>query len=157
MPSTHSPTVRGVLATTLPWCSSERTGWRLVSHGELRDLVGRLRAGLQRLGVGRGDRVVALMPNCVEALAAFLAVASLGAIWSSCSPDFGTRAVRDRFAQLEPSVFLAVDGYRYGGKAFDVRDRVQALREQMPTLTRTVLLPYLDPGAELAGTCGGRS
>jgi acetoacetyl-CoA synthetase len=125
---------------------------RLVSHGELRALVGRLRAGLQRLGIGRGDRVVALMPNCVETLAAFLAVASLGAIWSSCSPDFGTRAVRDRFAQLEPSVFLAVDGYRYGGKAFDVRDRVQALREQLPTRTHTVLLPYLDRRAELAGT-----
>jgi acetoacetyl-CoA synthetase len=125
---------------------------RLVSHGELRDLVGRLRAGLVRLGVGRGDRVVALMPNCVETLAAFLAVASLGAIWSSCSPDFGTRAVRDRFAQLEPSVFLAVDGYRYGGKAFDIRDRVQALRELMPTLSQTVLLPYLDDRAELAGT-----
>jgi acetoacetyl-CoA synthetase len=125
---------------------------RLVSHGELRDLVGRLRVGLLRLGVGRGDRVVALMPNCVEALAAFLAVASLGAIWSSCSPDFGTRAVRDRFAQLQPSVFLAVDGYRYGGKTFDVRHRIQALREQMPTLISTVLLPYLDDGAQLAGT-----
>ncbi len=125
---------------------------RLVSHRELRELVGRVRAGLLRLGIGRGDRVVALLPNCVEALAAFLAVASLGAIWSSCSPDFGTRAVRDRFAQLEPSVFLAVDGYRYGGKAYDVRDRVRALREQMPTLAGTVLLPYLDDSAELAGT-----
>jgi acetoacetyl-CoA synthetase len=125
---------------------------RLVNYRELRELVGRVRAGLLRLGVGRGDRVVALLPNCVEALAAFLAVASLGAIWSSCSPDFGTRAVRDRFAQLEPSVFLAVDGYRYGGKAFDVRDRVQALRDQMPTLAATVLLPYLDDRAELAGT-----
>ena len=125
---------------------------RLVNHGELRELVGRLRGGLLRLGVSRGDRVVALMPNCVEALAAFLAVASLGAIWSSCSPDFGTRAVRDRFAQLKPSVFLAVDGYRYGGKAFDVRDRVQALREQLPTLAGTVLLPYLDNRAKLAGT-----
>jgi acetoacetyl-CoA synthetase len=125
---------------------------KLVSHDELRELVARVRAGLLRLGVGRGDRVVALLPNCVEALAAFLAVASLGAIWSSCSPDFGTRAVRDRFAQLEPSVFLAVDGYRYGGKAFDVRDRVQALRDQMPTLAGTVLLPYLDDRAELAGT-----
>jgi acetoacetyl-CoA synthetase len=125
---------------------------RLVSHSELRELVGRVRAGLLRLGVGRGDRVVALLPNCVEALAAFLAVASLGAIWSSCSPDFGTRAVRDRFAQLEPSVLLAVDGYRYGGKAFDVRDRVQALRDEMPTLEGTVLLPYLDDGAALAGT-----
>jgi acetoacetyl-CoA synthetase len=125
---------------------------KLVSHDELRELVARVRAGLLRLGVGQGDRVVALLPNCVEALAAFLAVASLGAIWSSCSPDFGTRAVRDRFAQLEPSVFLAVDGYRYGGKAFDVRDRVRALRDQMPTLTGTVLLPYLDDHAELAGT-----
>jgi len=125
---------------------------RLVNHRELRELVGRVRAGLLRLGVGRGDRVVALMPNCVEALAAFLAVASLGAIWSSCSPDFGTRAVRDRFAQLEPSVFLAVDGYRYGGKTFDIRDRVGALRDQMPTLIGTVLLPYLNDRAELAGT-----
>jgi acetoacetyl-CoA synthetase len=125
---------------------------RLVNHGELRDLVGSVRAGLLRLGVRRGDRVVALMPNCVEALAAFLAVASLGAIWSSCSPDFGTRAVRDRFAQLEPSVFLAVDGYRYGGKAFDVRDRVRALQQQMPTLLGTVLLPFLNEAAELAGT-----
>ena len=125
---------------------------KLVSHRELRELVGRVRAGLLRLGVGRGDRVVALLPNCIEALAAFLAVASLGAIWSSCSPDFGTRAVRDRFAQLEPSALLAVDGYRYGGKAFDVRDRIQALRDQMPTLAGTVLLPYLNDHAELSGT-----
>ena len=153
MPSTHSRDGPGRAGEDLAVVFVREDGLqRLVSHGELRALVGSLRAGLQRLGVGRGDRVVALMPNCVETLAAFLAVASLGAIWSSCSPDFGTRAVRDRFAQLEPSVFLAVDGYRYGGKAFDVRDRVQALVEQMPTLTRTVLLPYLDPGAELAGT-----
>jgi acetoacetyl-CoA synthetase len=125
---------------------------RLVSHRELRDLVGRIRLGLLRLGVRRGDRVVALAPNCVETLAAFLAVASLGAIWSSCSPDFGTRAVHDRFGQLEPSVFLAVDGYWYGGKAFDIRDRVTDLRDQLPTLTATVLLPYLDDAAVLAGT-----
>ena len=125
---------------------------RLVSHDELRDLVGRVRAGLLRLGVGRGDRIVAQMPNCVETLAAFLAVASLGAIWSSCSPDFGSRAVHDRFGQLEPKVFLAVDGYRYGGKAFDIRDRVAGLREQLPTLTATVLLPYLDDAATLAET-----
>jgi acetoacetyl-CoA synthetase len=128
---------------------------RLVSHGELRDLVASVRAGLIRLGVRRGDRVVALMPNCVETLAAFLAVASIGAIWSSCSPDFGTRAVHDRFAQLEPSVFIAVSGYRYGGKAFDITERVQALREQLPTLASTVLLPYLDDTATSAGTLAG--
>ena len=124
---------------------------RVLTYGELRELVGRVRAGLLRLGIGAGDRVVALMPNCVEALAAFLAVASLGATWSSCSPDFGTRAVRDRFAQLEPSVFLAVDGYRYGGKAFDVKERVRTLRQQMPGLTATVLVPYLDAAAQLEG------
>jgi acyl-coenzyme A synthetase/AMP-(fatty) acid ligase len=72
--------------------------------------------GLQRLGVGRGDRVVALVPNGVETLAVFLAVASLGAIWS-CSPDFGVRAARDRFAQIEAAVLIAVDGYRYGGSS----------------------------------------
>jgi acetoacetyl-CoA synthetase len=124
---------------------------RLLSYGELRDQVGRVRAGLLRLGVGPSDRVVAMLPNCSEALAALLAVASLGATWSSCSPDFGTRAVRDRFAQLEPSVFLAVDGYRYGGKAFDVRERVRTLQEQIPNLTATVLLPYLDADAQLDG------
>jgi acetoacetyl-CoA synthetase len=124
---------------------------RLLTYGELRDLVGRVRAGLLRLGVGRGDRVVALLPNCVEAMAAFLAVASLGATWSSCSPDFGTGAVRDRFAQLEPSVLLAVDGYRYGGKTFDVRERISTLRQQMPSLAATVLVPYLDTAAQLNG------
>jgi acetoacetyl-CoA synthetase len=124
---------------------------RIVTYAELRDLVARVRAGLIRLGVSRGDRVVALMPNCVEALAAFLAAASLGAMWSSCSPDFGTRAVHDRFAQLDPSVFLAVDGYHYGGKTYDVTERVQTLREQMPTLKTTVLLPYLNDTAQLDG------
>src|SRR5690349_8147560 len=125
---------------------------RRVTHAELRDQVGRARAGLVGLGVGRGDRVVALAPNCVETLVLFLAAASLGAVWSSCSPDFGARAVHDRFAQVEPVVLLAVDGYRYGGKAFDIRPTVDALRAKMPTLRATVLLPYLDPAATLDGT-----
>ena len=124
---------------------------RLLTYGELRDLVGSVRVGLLRFGIGRGDRVVAVLPNCVEAVAAFLAVASLGATWSSCSPDFGTRAVRDRFAQLEPSVLITVDGYRYGGKAFDVRDRVRTLCQQIPSLSTTVLVPYLDAAAQLDG------
>jgi acetoacetyl-CoA synthetase len=125
---------------------------RSVAHNELRDLVGRARAGLVRLGIGRGDRVVALAPNSVETLVAFLAVASLGAIWSSCSPDFGARAARDRFAQIEPVLLLAVDGYVYGGKRFDVRPNVQALQAQLPTLRATVLVPYADDTAELDGT-----
>src|SRR5882757_5526605 len=122
---------------------------RTVSYGELRDQVARARAGLVALGVGQGDRVVALAPNCVETLVAFLAAASLGAIWSSCSPDFGSRAVHDRFAQIEPTVFIAVDGYIYGGKTYDIRDTVDALRGQLPTLRATVLIPYVNPEATL--------
>ena len=125
---------------------------RSVTHAELRDQVGRARAGLVAAGVGRGDRVVALAPNAPETLVLFLATASLGAIWSSCSPDFGARAVHDRFAQIEPSVLLAVDGYCYGGKRFDIRANVAALQQQLPTVRTTVLVPYLDPEATLEKT-----
>jgi acetoacetyl-CoA synthetase len=119
--------------------------------GELRAQVQRIAAGLRRLGVTRGDRVVAYMPNIPETAAAFLAAASLGAIWSSCSPDFGARSVIDRFAQIEPKVLLAVDGYRYNGRGFDRRDTVQAVRDAIPGLEHTALLRYHDPQATLAG------
>ena len=125
-----------------------------MTWGELRELTARIAAGLRAQGVGPGDRVVAYLPNVPEAVAAFLACASLGAVWSSCSPDFGARSVVDRFAQIEPKVLLAVDGYRYGGRDFDRREVVDGLREQMPTLTATVLLPYLDADATLEGTIG---
>lgn len=123
---------------------------RTVTHAELRDAVGRARAGLVRAGVRRGDRVVALAPNSVETLVAFLAAASLGAVWSSCSPDFGARAVHDRFAQIEPVVLVAVDGYVYGGRRYDIRATVQRLQEQLPTVRETVLIPCL--GGTLDGT-----
>src|SRR3954452_8575599 len=111
--------------------------------GELRAQAARIAAGLRRLGVQRGDRVAAYMPNIPETAAGFLAAASLGAVWSSCSPDFGARSVIDRFAQIEPNVLLAVDGYRYGGKDFDRRALVERLQAEMPTLESTVILPYL--------------
>src|SRR5215211_7894933 len=95
---------------------------------ELRQQVARCAAGLVRLGVGRGDRVAAYMPNVPETVVAFLACASLGAIWSSAAPEFGVPTVVDRFKQIEPKVLLAVDGYRYGGKDFDLSDRVGRLR-----------------------------
>ncbi|HEX4804988.1 MAG TPA: AMP-binding protein, partial [Conexibacter sp.] len=120
--------------------------------GELRALTARIAAGLRAQGVTRGDRVVAYLPNVPEAIAAMLACASLGAVWSSCSPDFGARSVVDRFAQIEPTVLLAVDGYRYNGRPFDRRDVVAGLMAQMPSLRSTVLLPYLDPAATLDGT-----
>jgi acetoacetyl-CoA synthetase len=116
-----------------------------LSWGELREQVGRIAAGLRELGVGRGDRVVAYLPNIPETVAAFLATASLGAVWSSCSPDFGPRSVVDRFAQIEPKVLLATDGYRYGGRDFDRIDVLAGLQREMPSLARTVVLPYLDP------------
>ncbi|MHC1558422.1 acetoacetate--CoA ligase [Actinomycetospora sp. C-140] len=117
------------------------------TFGELRADVARARAGLVALGVGFGDRVVALSPNSVETLVAFLAASSLGATWSSCSPDFGPRAVVDRFAQIEPSVLVAVDGYLYNGKSYDIRDTVGSLRAQLPTLSAVVGIDYLADGA----------
>jgi acetoacetyl-CoA synthetase len=108
------------------------------SYGALRKLVAAARSALVSLGVRRGDRVVALAPNSLDTLVAFLATASLGAIWSSCSPDFGRRAIADRFTQLEPTVLIAVDEYVYGGKRFDIRATVDALTREMPTLRATV-------------------
>jgi acetoacetyl-CoA synthetase len=116
---------------------------------DLRAATAGLAAGLRELGVERGDRVVAYMPNLPETIAAFLACASLGAVWSSCSPDFGVRSVVDRFAQVEPKVLLAVDGYRYNGRDFDRRDVLARLQAEMPSLTRTVVLPYLDRAPDL--------
>ena len=111
--------------------------------GELREQTARIAAGLKAMGIERGDRVVAYMPNIPETIAAFLATASLGAVWSSCSPDFGARSVVDRFAQIEPKVLLAVDGYRYGGKDFDRGELLERARSEMPSLEHTVILPYL--------------
>jgi len=121
-----------------------------LTWGELRRQVAGVAAGLRGLGVERGDRVVAYVPNIPEAIVAFLATASIGAIWSSCSPDFGPASVVDRFAQIEPKVLFAVDGYRYGGKDFDRRETVARLQEAMPSLERTVVLPYLDEDPDLS-------
>jgi acetoacetyl-CoA synthetase len=114
-----------------------------MTWGELRDMTARVATGLKFLGVEAGDRVVGYIPNIPEAIAAFLACASLGATWSSCSPDFGARSVVDRFAQIEPKVLIAVDGYRYGGKDFDRREVVDGLRREIPSLEHVVLLDYL--------------
>jgi acetoacetyl-CoA synthetase len=111
--------------------------------GELRTLTAQIAGGLRANGVTRGDRVVAYMPNIPETTAAFLACASVGAVWSSCSPDFGVRSVIDRFAQIEPKILLAVDGYSYGGKAIDRSADVAALQAAMPSLEHTFVLPYL--------------
>ena len=110
---------------------------------ELRRQVGAAQEGLRRLGVTAGDRVVAFVPNNVQALVAFLATAALGAVWSSCSPDFGASSVIDRFAQISPTVLIAVDGYRYGGRQFSVGETVKALCDSLPSLTGAVHISAL--------------
>jgi acetoacetyl-CoA synthetase len=118
-----------------------------VTYAELARQVAAIRAGLIKLGVKRGDRVVAYMPNIPETVAALLAISSLGAIWSSCSPDFGTRAVVDRFGQLDPKVLFVVDGYRYGGHDFDRTQEIADIERSLSSLKATVVLPYLRPDA----------
>jgi acetoacetyl-CoA synthetase len=124
---------------------------------ELTAQVAGVAAGLRALGVTRGDRVVAYMPNIPETLVAFLASASIGAIWSSAAPEFGARSVIDRFAQIEPAVLLAVDGYRHGGRDYDRSEQVCAIAAELPSLRHTVVLPYLSVSGEAssAGLSGG--
>ena len=113
-----------------------------LTFGELREQVARARAGLKRLGIGPGDRLVAYLPNVPEALVAFLATASLGAIWATCAPEFGPRSVIDRFGQLEPKLLLAIAGYTYGEKPIDRRAEVAEIRDALPSLERVVHVPY---------------
>ena len=122
-----------------------------VSWDELRQKVASLAQQLRALGVQRGDRVVAYMPNAPETLMAFLASASIGAIWSSCSPDFGAGSVIDRFKQIEPKVLFAIDGYQYAGKTFDRLPLVADIQKALPTLQKTVLVPYLNKEASGEG------
>ncbi|WP_199724892.1 acetoacetate--CoA ligase [Noviherbaspirillum saxi] len=122
-----------------------------ISWNEMRRQIGSVANALRAMGVQPGDRVVSYMPNVPETVIAFYACASIGAVWSSCSPDMGTPSVLDRFGQIAPKVLFAVDGYRYGGKDFDRRDVVAGLVQALPTLEHVVLLPYLRSDASVAG------
>ncbi|MBI5104684.1 MAG: acetoacetate--CoA ligase [Solirubrobacterales bacterium] len=129
----------GALAIQHASESRELSAW---TWGDLRGEVARIRAGLQARGIGKGDRVAAYLPNIPETIAAFLATASLGALWSSAAPEFGARAVIDSFAQIEPKVLLTVDGYRYGGRDFDRSAQVQQIAQEIGA--PVVRLGYLD-------------
>jgi acetoacetyl-CoA synthetase len=124
--------------------SSELRELGELTWAQLRGQTAAIAAGLRALGVVEGDRVAAYMPNIPEAVAAFLACASIGAVWSSAAPEFGARSVIDRFVQIEPKVLLAIDGYRYGGKDFDRRAVIQEIAAEIPSLERMVTLGYLD-------------
>ncbi len=120
---------------------------RTVSHAELHALVARTANALAAQGVVAGDRVAAFVPNMPEAIVAMLATASRGAVWSSCSPDFGVQGVLDRFGQIAPKVFFTVDGYWYNGKAVPVLDKVREIVARLPSVERVVVVPYLQPTA----------
>lgn len=127
----------------------ELTEW---SWDELYKNVAAFANGLRNLGVEKGDRVAAYLPNTPETIVAFLACASIGATWSVASPDFGSETVISRFKQIEPKVLIAVDGYKFGGRAFDRIEEVESIRKEIPSIENTILLPYLseDAGEEPA-------
>ena len=122
-----------------------------VTYADLHHEVSRLQQALRAAGVGVGDRVAGYVPNIPGAIIAMLATASLGATWSSCSPDFGPQGVLDRFGQIEPKVLIAADGYFYGGKTIDVMPRVAEVVSRLPSVHRTVIIPYTRRDPDLAG------
>ena len=131
--------------------ADESGGRREISWHELRRQVAALAQALRDMGVAPGDRVAAYLPNIPEALVAFLAVASIGAIWSVCAPDMGAQAVLDRFEQICPRVLIGVDGYRYGGKSYARLELLSQLRARLPSVRHVVLVPLLDTHADPVG------
>ena len=131
--------------------ANEAGATREISYRELYEQVSRLAQALAAAGVVAGDRVAGFLPNIPEAVIAMLACTSLGAVWSSCSPDFGVDGVVDRFGQIEPKILFSADAYWYGGKSFDSLGKLQAIAARLPSVERIVVVPYLDPNPALAG------
>ena len=115
---------------------------RRMSYGEVYDAVSRTAQAMTAAGVKEGDRIAAFMPNMPETIIFMLAASSLGAIWSSCSPDFGAQGVIDRFGQIEPKLFFAVEGYHYNGKAHDTLPRIAEIAARLPSVQRTIIVSY---------------
>ncbi|MBU6365161.1 MAG: acetoacetate--CoA ligase [Gemmatimonadetes bacterium] len=134
---------------------TEAGAGRRLTWAELAREVARAAAALRAVGVGEGDRVVGYLPNIPEAVIAMLAATSLGALWSSCSPDFGTRGVVDRFGQVAPTVLVAADGYTYAGKRIDLRERVREVVAALPSVRATWVVPHLGEGGDVADLPGG--
>jgi acetoacetyl-CoA synthetase len=133
---------------------NERGRGRALSYGELASQVGAVAAALQREGIGSGDRVAGFLPNVPEAVIAMLATASLGAIWTSCSPDFGASGVLDRFGQIRPRILFCADGYLYAGKTIDSLARVRDVLQRLPEIERVIVVPYVGDRPDLSGIPG---
>lgn len=131
---------------------SEQQPLTEISWAQLEEQVSKAVVFLKQCGITKGDRVVSIMPNIPETVVAFLAAASVGAVWSSCSPDFGNPSVIDRFLQIEPKVLFATDGYTYNGKAFDKRTALQELVKSLPGLKQVVVFPFLDENTVVENT-----
>ena len=128
---------------------NERGARKSISYRELHDSVARIADGLRAAGVVTGDRVAAFMPNLPQTMIAMLAVASIGATWSSCSPDFGVHGVVDRFGQISPKVLFTADGYFYAGKTLDSLSSIAEVLKHLPSVERVVVVPYTSPAPEL--------
>ncbi|WP_369742361.1 acetoacetate--CoA ligase [Pseudidiomarina sp. PP-1MA] len=121
-----------------------------LSYAQLYHRVAALAAAMRKDGIVAGDRVAGMMPNCIETVVAMLATTSIGAVWSSCSPDFGVQGVVDRFGQITPKLLITIDGYFYNGKTIDIHEKVAAIREQLPSLQRTLVVPFAEINRTLA-------
>ena len=124
---------------------------REITYADLYDQVARLAAALRQQGVGVGDRVAGFMPNMIETIVAMLATASLGAIWSSCSPDFGFQGVMDRFGQIQPKVLFTADGYHYNGKTHDCLAKAAQVQQEIKSIEQVVVVPYVSAKPDIAG------
>ncbi|MEM1365829.1 MAG: AMP-binding protein, partial [Pseudomonadota bacterium] len=118
-----------------------------ITRAALRDMVSRICSAMRAAGIGPGDRVAGFVPNCIETIAAMLATQAIGAIWSSCSPDFGPAGVEDRFGQIEPKMLFAADGYFYSGKTIDSRPALAEIAKRLPSVENIVVFPYALGGA----------
>ncbi len=136
---------------------NESGAQRRLTYAELYDEVGRVAAGLRRAGVSTGDRVAGFMPNMPETVVALLAAASLGAIWSSCSPDFGLDGVLDRFGQIEPKILFAADGYLFKGRTFDCLERTAEIARRVPSIETVVVVPYTSEHPEMSSIRSAQS
>ena len=128
---------------------------RELSFNQLRMKVGALASWLREQGISPGDRIVGIMPNIAETVVSMLAATSLGAIWSSCSPDFGVQGLLDRFGQVEPSILICCDGYFYNGKQVDCRSKIQQVAAQLPSLKKVVVVPVLQAQPDISGFANG--